>query len=300
MQKKTPSASTLEEPQFMKTAGLRVRYRVRGDGPALLMINGIGLPLEFWRPLEARLGRFRTITVDPPGSGHSSVPRGRFGVREHAGVIDDLLEHLGIDSAGVLGLAFGGMVAQELARRSPGRVERLALASTNCGLGGMPSPPRALTAVFNPVSFYSPAYFRKVAPLIYGEGIVDDPALLDEHLEIRRDCRPSLRGHVVQLRAAFEWTSRPWLRHLPMPVLVIAGSDDRLVPTVKAGSSPRPSLTAAWRSSTGAATCACSRRPPGRRSSSGTSSMRTEPAVPCDTAHLFHGLRACVQPRACQ
>lgn len=44
MQKKTPSASTLEEPQFMKTAGLRVRYRVRGDGPALLMINGIGLP----------------------------------------------------------------------------------------------------------------------------------------------------------------------------------------------------------------------------------------------------------------
>ncbi|MGX7733155.1 alpha/beta fold hydrolase [Rhodococcus sp. 2H158] len=232
MQKKTPSASTLEEPQFMKTAGLRVRYRVRGDGPALLMINGIGLPLEFWRPLEARLGRFRTITVDPPGSGHSSVPRGRFGLREHAGVVDDLLEHLGIDSAGVLGLSFGGMVAQELARRSPGRVEKLALASTNCGLGGMPSPPRALTAVFNPVSFYSPAYFRKVAPLIYGEGIVDDPALLDEHLEIRRDCRPSLRGHVVQLRAAFEWTSRPWLRHLPMPVLVIAGSDDRLVPTV--------------------------------------------------------------------
>ncbi|MBC2590213.1 alpha/beta fold hydrolase [Rhodococcus aetherivorans] len=83
------------------------------------MINGIGLPLEFWRPLEARLGRFRTITVDPPGSGHSSVPRGRFGVREHAGVIDDLLEHLGIDSAGVLGLSFGGMVAQELARRVP-------------------------------------------------------------------------------------------------------------------------------------------------------------------------------------
>lgn len=232
MRNKTPSASTLEETQFMKTAGLRVRYRVRGDGPALLMINGLGLPLEFWHPLEARLGRFQTITVDPPGSGHSSVPRGRFGLREHAGVIDDLLEHLGIDSASVLGLSFGGMMAQELARRSPRRVEKLVLASTTCGLGGMPSPPMALTAVFNPVSLYSPAYFRKIAPLIYGERIVGDPALLDEHLEIRRHCRPSLRGHFVQLRAVSEWTSRPWLRHLQMPVLVIAGSDDQLVPAV--------------------------------------------------------------------
>ena len=232
VQDKTPSASTLEETQFMETAGLRIRYRVRGDGPPLLMINGIGLPLEFWRPLEDRLGQFQTITVDPPGSGHSSVPRGRFGLRKHAGVMDKLLEHLGIASADVLGLSFGGMVAQELARRSPRRVDKLVLASTTCGLGGMPVPPMAMAAVFNPLSFYSPAYFRKIAPFIYGERIVDDPALFDEHIEIRRDCPSSLRGHFAQLRAASEWTSRPWLRHLQMPVLVIAGSDDQLVPTV--------------------------------------------------------------------
>ncbi|WKN61265.1 alpha/beta hydrolase [Rhodococcus opacus] len=96
----------------------------------------------------------------------------------------------------------------------------------------MPIPPMAMAAVFNPLSFYSPAYFRKIAPFIYGERIVEDPALFDEHIEIRRDCPSSLRGHFAQLRAASEWTSRPWLRHLQMPVLVIAGSDDQLVPTV--------------------------------------------------------------------
>jgi pimeloyl-ACP methyl ester carboxylesterase len=232
VQAKTSSASTPEETQFMQTAGLRVRYRVRGDGPPLLMIHGLGAPLEFWRPLEARLGRFQTITVDPPGSGHSSLPRGRFGLREYAGVMDDLLKHLRIDSAGVLGLSLGGMIAQELARRSPRRVEKLVLASTTCGLGGMPVPLRAWTAIANPARFYSQAHQRKIAPLLYGERIVGDPALLDEHIEIRRHCRPSMRGHFRQLRASSTWTSRPWLRHLQMPVLVITGSDDRLVPVI--------------------------------------------------------------------
>jgi pimeloyl-ACP methyl ester carboxylesterase len=219
-----------KETRFMKTAGLRVRYRVRGDGPPLLMIHGVGAPLEYWRPLEARLGRFQTITVDPPGSGHSSRPRGRFSLREYAGVMEDLLEYLGIGSANVLGLSLGGMMAQELAHRSPGRVDKLVLASTTCGLGSIPVPPRAWTAIANPARFYSEAHLRKIAPLLYGERIVGDPALLDEHIEIRRHCRPSMRGHYVQLRAAATWTSRPWLRHLRMPVLVITGSDDRLVP----------------------------------------------------------------------
>lgn len=68
------------------------------------------------------------------------------------------------------------------------------------------------------------------APILYGERIIEDPALLEEHIELRCHCRPSMRGHYAQLRAASTWTSRPWLRDLQMPVLVISGSDDRLVP----------------------------------------------------------------------
>jgi poly(3-hydroxyoctanoate) depolymerase len=217
------------ETGFIETAGEGVRYRVRGEGPPLLMINGLGAPLEYWRPLEAQLADFTTITFDAPGAGRSSTPRGRFGMRDFAKVADDLLDHLDVDSAHVLGLSLGGMIAQELARRNPHRVEKLVLASTTCGLGSVPVNPRTWTAIGSPARFYSQRHYRKIAPLLYGENVADDPSLLDEHLEIRRRCKPSIRGHYLQLRAASTWSSRLWLRRLEMPVLVILGSDDQLV-----------------------------------------------------------------------
>ena len=231
----TPRQTRHEETGFIETsAGGSVRYRVRGDGPPLLMIHGIGAPLEFWGPLEEELADFQTITVDAPGVGESSTPPGRFGMRDFAGVMDDLLAHLELDSASVLGLSLGGMMAQELARRSPGRVEKLVLCSTTCGLGGLPVPPKTWAAIVNPARLYSRKHYLKVAPLMYGEQIRDDPTLLEQHMAIRRDAKPSLRGHFVQLRAAATWSSLPWLRSLDMPVLVIAGSDDRLIPLTNA------------------------------------------------------------------
>jgi poly(3-hydroxyoctanoate) depolymerase len=227
----TPSIPRHVETGFIETAtGESVRYRVRGDGRPLLMIHGIGAPLEFWGPLEDHLADFQTVTVDPPGVGRSSTPRGRFGMREFAEVMDGLLTHLGLDSANVLGLSLGGMMAQELARRSPERIEKLVLASTTCGLGSVPVHPRTWAAIASPARLYSRRHYRKIAPILYGEQVLEDPALLEEHMEIRRRSRPSLRGHYVQLRAAATWSSLPWLRRLDMPVLVIQGSEDQLVP----------------------------------------------------------------------
>src|SRR4051812_44871662 len=92
---------------FLETSGQGVRYRVRGDGPALLLINGVGAPLEYWDPLEAELADFTTISVDPPGAGRSSTPRGRFGIRDYAQVMEDVLDHLGVLTANVLGVSLG-------------------------------------------------------------------------------------------------------------------------------------------------------------------------------------------------
>jgi poly(3-hydroxyoctanoate) depolymerase len=218
------------ETGFVETSGQRVRYRVRGDGPPLLMLQGIGAPLEYWSRLETKLQDFQTITVDAPGAGYSSSPRGRFGMRQFASVMDDLLTHLELDRVHVLGWSLGGMIAQELAYRSPQRVEKLVLASTTCGLGSVSASPKTLTAIASPLRFYSRRHYKRIAPMMYGDQITGDSSLLDEHMEIRRLCRPSLRGHFAQLRAAATWSSRPWLRRLEMPVLVIAGADDRIVP----------------------------------------------------------------------
>lgn len=219
---------------FFETAGQRVRFGVRGDGPPLLLIHGIGAPLELWGSFESELGEFSTITVDPPGVGGSTTPDGRFGMREFAGVMDDLLTHLGIDAAHVLGLSLGGMIAQELAHRSPERVDKLVLASTTCGIGGTPPNPMAMAVISTPARYYSRRHFDLVAPLLYGEQAGKDPSLLRAQWQVLREFRPSPRGYWLQLRAAFTWSSRPWLSKLEMPVLALSGSDDRIVPPANA------------------------------------------------------------------
>lgn len=187
------------------------------------MINGLAAPLEFWRPLEARLGDFQTITVDAPGAGRSSTPIGAFGLERFADVMSDLLEHLDIDSASVLGLSLGGMIAQELAHRHPQRVEKLVLCSTTYrrtynarGMGILARRARD--------------GYRRYLDVSSGEqpASVSDPPLR----LLPRDLGglPSGRGFVLQMRAAMNWSSRAWLDQLEMPVLVIVGADDLLIP----------------------------------------------------------------------
>jgi pimeloyl-ACP methyl ester carboxylesterase len=211
------------ETGFLEAEEQRVRYRVRGDGPPLLMIDGLGAPLEFWRPLEARLGDFQTITVDAPGAGRSSTPVGAFGLERFADVMGDLLEHLDIDSAGVLGLSLGGMIAQELAHRCPERVQKLVLCSTayrrSYNARGMAILARRARDGY-----------RRHRDRSSG---VQSTSASDARLRLLpRDlgALPSGCGFVLQMRAARNWSSRAWLDQLEMPVLVIAGGDDVLLP----------------------------------------------------------------------
>lgn len=215
-----------EQAGYLETQGQRVRYRVRGDGPPLLMVHGIGAPLELWGPLEPALSDFRTITVDPPGAGRSSVPEGRFRMPQFAAVLDDLLTHLRVGSASVLGLSLGGMMAQELAHRYPQRVDRLVLASTSCGVNANPA---TMSLFATPARRYARRHGRDL-PTPQRRRTDDDFSLLKLHWDLRRAYRPSLRGYLVGLRAAWTWSGRPWLHELEMPVLVMAGSEDAVVP----------------------------------------------------------------------
>jgi pimeloyl-ACP methyl ester carboxylesterase len=200
------------------------------------MIHGIGAPLELWRPLETKLHRFRTVTVDPPGAGRSSMPKGRFRIADYAGVMEDLLTHLRLESANVLGLSLGGMMAQELAHRSPGRVEKLVLASTAPGwtlnpkmMSAFASPARRHTGWRDTRNTGDPQ--QPLDPRASQDADESSlAALLALHWHARRTYSLSPRGYLVGLRAAWGWTSRPWLAELSMPVLAISGSSDPIVP----------------------------------------------------------------------
>lgn len=210
--------------------GLRIRYRVQGTGRPLVLIHGLGASLELWDPFTDRLAGRQIITLDNPGAGLSSTPTRPFGIGSYAGVVEELLDHLTLTEVDLLGLSFGGLVAQEFARRHGDSVGRMILASTTCGWGGIPGNPAAMAVLATPLRYYSRTHFRRVAPILYGGRIRDDLSLFEQQAEIRHRLKPSLMGYLMQLAAANTWTSLPWLHTLKMPVLAISGRDDPIFP----------------------------------------------------------------------
>ena len=217
---------------FARVDGDLVRVSVRGEGRPILLIMGLGGNLEMWDPLERELNRrgVQTIAYDASGTGESpprSTPRRMPGLARQAA---RLLDVLGLPRVDVLGVSFGGAVAQELALRNPHRVGHMVLAGTACGLGGMPGHPVALALLANPLRYYSPAFFRLTAPFLYGDGLADDDRLVRAQIAARHARPPSAWGFAGQLTAAAGWTSLPWLHHLRTPTLVLTGERDRIVP----------------------------------------------------------------------
>jgi poly(3-hydroxyoctanoate) depolymerase len=85
-----------------------------------------------------------------------------------------------------------------------------------------------------PLRYYSLAYFRRVAPTLYGGRIRREPALQAEQAHARMTRPPSPRGYLAQLYAMVGCTNLPWLPFIDHPTLVMAGDDDPIIPLVNA------------------------------------------------------------------
>ena len=220
--------------RFVDADGVRLRVGIRGTGCPLLLLMGIGGNLEMWTPFEEALdGRVvQTITVDAPGTGGSGgyrFPRRMSGL---ASTMERLLDALGYHRVDVLGVSFGGVLAQQLAHQAPDRVRRLVLAATGIGLGGVPGSPRVLLRLATPRRYTQPDYYRRIAGDIYGGLARRDPDAMLHGSLARFTHAPGLGGYLAQLYAIAGWTSLPWLCRLPQPTLVLAGDDDPIVPLV--------------------------------------------------------------------
>lgn len=128
---------------FVSVRDIQVYYEIRGKGPRLLSISGTGGDLRqspniFETPLAQQ---FEILAYDQRGLGQTSRPDISYTMADYAADADGLLEVLGWDRCPVMGVSFGGMVAQELALRYPHRVERLVLACTSSGGAGGASYP---------------------------------------------------------------------------------------------------------------------------------------------------------------
>lgn len=217
----------------IQVGGQRLRVSIQGEGRPLLLINGIGATADLFEPFRdalAERGGWQTIAFDAPGVGGSPAPMYPPTMRCLAGTVAGLIAELGHDRVDVLGLSWGGALAQELARRHPERVRRLVLVATMHGWTSLPGRPAAMSILASPARYYFPAYLRRVAPTLYGREILDHPDLLRRHAQLRAGRPPSPVGYTWQLWALRRWTSLPWLHKLGAPTLVLAGDDDPIIP----------------------------------------------------------------------
>jgi poly(3-hydroxyoctanoate) depolymerase len=227
---RSPDPATI---RLVDVDGVRLRTSVRGSGPPLLVITGLGASLDVGEPFERELVRrgVQVVSFDAPGVGGSTGYAWPRRMRDVAGTVRKMVEALGHDRIDVLGVSLGGAVAQQLAHQAPSLVRRLVLAATGPGLGGVPGSPTALLALATPHRYHRPDYYRRIAGRVYGGAARTDPDVLLRGSAARSVQPPALRGYLGQLFAIAGWTSLPWLHGLRQPTLVLAGDDDPIVPS---------------------------------------------------------------------
>lgn len=111
--------------------GGTLAYTLRGEGPPLVLISGLGGLASFWSAFaETCAPHFQVVTYDHRGVGGSSALGGPTSIAAMREDLTGLLDHLGIANAAVLGHSTGGAIAQELALAQPERASRLVLSAT--------------------------------------------------------------------------------------------------------------------------------------------------------------------------
>lgn len=208
---------------------LRVGIR-RGDAarPPLLLFNGIGASIELVEPFLAALCGPEAIIFDVPGVGGSPAPMMPYRPRGLARLAARLLDQLGYQQVDVLGVSWGGTLAQQFAFQHPRRCRRLILAATSPGHLMVPGKLSVLLKMATPRRYKDPDYMRAIAGDIYGGALRGSPELVRQHLRHVR--WSSDYGYYLQLIAATGWSSLPWLRFVAQPTLVLMGTDDPIVP----------------------------------------------------------------------
>lgn len=216
--------------QDVSVLGQELRVSVRpGTGRPLVLCNGIGASLDLLQPfVDALDAAIPVVRFDVPGVGGSPAPSRPYRFGGLARLLGALLDQLGYGTVDVLGISWGGALAQQFAFQNPRRCRRLVLVSTATGFLMVPAHPRVLVRMLTPRRYVDPDYAASVAAEQYGGRLREDPslaaALLDGHSR-----PPSPRGYALQLWAGLGWTSLPFLPMIRQPTLVLAGDDDPII-----------------------------------------------------------------------
>lgn len=214
----------------MQLGGRSIAYRSAGTGPALVLLHGFLCDSRVWRrELQDLSDQLRVVAWDAPGAGGSSDPPDGFGISEWASHLDAFLEALGIQRAHILGLSWGGLLAQELYRLHPGRVGTLILADTYAGwkgsLGAEVAAQRLARCV-RESSLTKEEFVKRWVPV---EFFTDAPPELEREMAAVVTAFHPL-GFRLMARTLAESDTTDLLRRIDVPTLLLWGDGDRRSP----------------------------------------------------------------------
>ena len=227
------SANNTMRVGMINVRGTELRVAMRPGAetrPPLVLLNGIGAKLEalngFIDVLNPEIG---VIIFDIPGVGGSPKPARPFRMPELAEIMADLLTYYGYRQADVLGVSWGGALAQQFAHTCPSYCRRLILGATSASSLTIPRNPMAMMTMMNPMRFMQEDYVAKNAMKMYGGRLRNNPQALGkltDHLAVGVNSAGAI---MYQMAALMGWTSLHWLHQLKQPTLIIHGKDDPIV-----------------------------------------------------------------------
>ena len=210
-----------------------LHFESMGEGPAVLLVMGLGLPGDaWWRTVPVLARSCRVVTFDNRGSGRSDPPDGPLTIAGMAADAVAVLDAAGIACAHVYGISMGGMIAQELALGFPERVASLVLGATSAG-GALATPPDAETLAFLVRRASLPDDEGRWAsvPYVYSERTRHLGGVrIGEDFARRRSWVFHAGGYRAQLVAATGHDTAARVAAITAPTLVLHGTEDRMVP----------------------------------------------------------------------
>ena len=213
---------------------VELSYERSGTGPPLLLIMGMSGTAQHWgEPFLAPLrGHFETIVYDHRGVGESSRLEGPVTIAQMAADAAALLVALEVDSAHVLGISMGGMIAQELALAHPERVRTLTLGCTYCGgEGSALSSPEVMRKLGEGMMSGDRALALRAGwEVNVSESMAADEEAFERFLAIGSANAVAIRVVMAQMQACAAHDTSARLGALEMPVLVVHGTEDQLLP----------------------------------------------------------------------
>lgn len=232
------------EPAELTIHGRRLKYRLAGRGPLVLLVHGMAGSATTWKHVMPALSeRFTVLAPDLLGHGESDKAKGDYSLGAMASALRDLIVALGYKRATVVGQSYGGGIAMQFAYQYPERCERLVLVDAG-GLGSEVNPLLRMLTLPGSEAVLLLACAPPVRRIVETIGRVtlrkklEDATVIPElwrsyaslgDVEARRAFLRTLRAVIDPRGQSVSATDKLYLA-AGMPTLIVWGAEDRIIP----------------------------------------------------------------------